>query len=341
MATIKTHDPRGRRPMAAGRALIVFLVCMLGWALIDAPTLKRASLAQPLGMRRTASLWILTPLAALSEVTQLSRAADAVSLALGRDPHAPPGGTIGPDPDPLPSGTILGDDHVPLRDSPIRRPTATSELRVAVVGDSLAVGLGISMERVLRPTLTRVLKQGRISTGLARLDYFDWRTGLRQIEDSFRPDLVVVMLGVNDNQSLVNPDGGLDTRGGSVEWPPAYEQRVEQFARLALNRGGHIVWVGLPVVEERDRWPHFLRQNDIYRRVAVRLPNTTYVDTWDRFAARDGGYTAFYHDGTTVEEIRGPDGIHFTGTGYDLVAEAVVEAAIEEFRLAPRVLRTA
>ena len=92
-----------------------------------------------------------------------------------------------------------GDVHI---QGPIRKPTGTDKLRVVVVGDSLATGLGISLERVLKPSLVRVSRQGRISTGLARPDYFDWPAALTEIVDNFRPDLIVIMLGENDNQAL-------------------------------------------------------------------------------------------------------------------------------------------
>ena len=63
---------------------------------------------------------------------------------------------------------------------PIRKPTGKNKLRVAVIGDSLASGLGVYLERVLRPALVRVSRQGRISTGLARPDYFDWPARCRR-----------------------------------------------------------------------------------------------------------------------------------------------------------------
>lgn len=331
--------------MPAGMVLVVFLVCMLTWTLIYAPSLKRASLAQPLGLRRTVSLWVLAPLAAISNVVQLTKVTDGISSALGRDPSAGPGGGIAPNPDPLPPDSVSGSpapakppERVVKTDA-IRRPTAAEKLRVAVVGDSLAAGLGVLMERVLRPTLSRVARYGQISTGLSRPDYFDWPAALRQIESGGRPDLVVVMTGVNDNQGLTTAGGRLDTPIGTVEWPRAYERRVEGFARIAVDGGAHVVWVGLPIVSDRDRWPLFQRQNDIFERVAARVPNMAFVDTWDRFATPDGDYTAFLHDDGNVEEIRESDGIHFNGTGYDIVARAVVEAAVDEFRLTPRVVQ--
>ncbi|HSH33162.1 MAG TPA: hypothetical protein VLB31_06045, partial [Actinomycetota bacterium] len=76
----------GRATMPAGKVLIVMVVALVVWALLFAPTLKRSSEAQPLGTRRTVSLWILGPMAAISNGLQLTKATDAVSSALGKDP---------------------------------------------------------------------------------------------------------------------------------------------------------------------------------------------------------------------------------------------------------------
>jgi uncharacterized protein len=342
-ATAPARPPAkpGLRTMPAGKVLIVMVVCLLVWGFIDAPSLKRSSEAQPLGTRRTVSLWILNPLAAISDGLQLTRVTDTVSSALGRDPNAAPGGVIAPAPDALPTGAgSPKPTKVPVKTDPIRTPTPANRLRVAVVGDSLASGLGVSIERVLRPALTKVTKQGRISTGLSRPDYFDWPAALKQIMDGYRPDLVVVMTGVNDNQGLLSPDGHLQTAVGTYEWPRAYEQRVEDFTRIAVDNGAHVVWVGLPIVSDKDRWELFQRQNDIFERVAANTPNVTYVDTWDRFATPDGSYSAFYRDDGKVELIRESDGIHFNGTGYEMVADAAVQAAIDEFDLTPKVLQS-
>ncbi len=325
--------------MPAGRVLIVILVALIVWALLYAPSLKRASEAQPLGTRRTVSLWVLRPLAAISEGLQLRAATDGIARALGRDPDAAPGGAIDvPDPEDIPtigpSASVSPTPDEPVvEDSKIRRPTPQDKLRVVVVGDSLAAGLGVYLEREFRPALVRVSRQGRISTGLSRLDYFDWMTAMHEIEDSFRPDLVVVMIGDNDNQSLQSPGGQTVAEIGSFEWPSGYEERVEEFTRIGVDGGAHVAWVGLPIVQKKDRWPVMQRQNDIFERVVDATPNALYVDTWDRFATRDGDYTPFYWTDGNVELVRATDGFHFNPRGYELVAQAVGDAVVEQFRL--------
>jgi uncharacterized protein len=338
-APARTPVPAGRTTMPAGRVMVVILVALVTWTVLYAPSLKRSSEAQPLGTRRTVSLAVLRPIAAISSAIQLARVTDAVSRALGNDPTAAPGG--GPPPDVLPvdTGPHNKPPTPPKKTDAIRVPTSQHPLRVAVVGDSLAAGLGVFAERAMSPALTRVSKQGRISTGLSRLDYFDWLGEMQHIMNVFDPDLVIVMVGVQDNQSLESPQAQQVAQIGTPAWPPAYEARVKQFARIAVNGGAHVVWVGLPVVQNRGRWELFQRQNGIFQEVADEVPNTVYVDTWDRFSAPGGGYTAYYRNNNgQVQLIRESDGIHFNGTGYDMVAHEAIEAAIAKFKLTDRVL---
>ena len=337
----RTPIAHGGASMAAGRVLIVIAVASLAWTFLLAPTLERASQAQPLGARRTVSLWVLRPIAAISDFLQLTSATDAASRALGRDPNEAPGGGVDvPPPQDIP--TVPSASPRPstpvVKDTKIRRPTPTNELRIVVVGDSLAAGLGLYLEREFRPALVQVLRQGRVSTGLSRLDYFNWMQGMRDIEARYQPDLVVVMIGDNDNQNLLTPTEEVVAEIGSFEWAQKYEDRVEEFTRIAVDGGSHVAWVGLPIVQRKERWDVMQRQNESFERVVDSTPNALYVDTWDRFATQDGQYTPFYWEDGKVELIRTSDGLHFNPRGYELLAEAVGAAVVDQFRLTPSAL---
>lgn len=336
------RPPEGRAGMPAGRVLIVTLVCLLVWALLYAPELKRSSEAQPDGLRRTISLWVLTPVVWLEDRVGVTASVNAASRALGRDPNAAVGGSVGgipvdidqlPTVSPEPSGQPV---HPVLKDTPLREPTGQDPLRIAVVGDSLAAGVGYFAERVFRPFFVNVIKQGRISTGLSRPDYFDWQAQMCYIMQKARPDLTIVMLGENDQQSLRTPNGHVETVIGTPGFGPAYRARVTQFAKTATQDGGHVIWIGLPNSSDKRRWPFVGFENQIYLSVANQLPNVTYFDTWDAFAARDGGYTAYYRNGNHVTLVRADDGVHFNSDGYTILMQQVAGFATSAFRLDPK-----
>jgi lysophospholipase L1-like esterase len=335
--------------MPAGRVLVVILVSLLTWTLLYAPTMKRAAEASPLGIRRTVSLAILKPVAAVSGWIGLDELAGTIERAVGRDPGRPGGAFVPPPedihvapPDDPDDPDVNGDGNGPGggEDEPIRVPSRARKLRVAIVGDSLAAGLGFFAERVFRPGLVRVSGQGRISTGLARPDYFNWPFAMRQIVDRFDPDLVIVLLGENDHQSLQDVHGHREALIGTSEWPQEYRERVLTMMRIATSRGAKVVWAGLPISADFQLREHSRRQNDIFRFAAGISEDVAYFDTWDRFRDPDGGYTAYLQEGRRVILIREGDGLHFNAIGYTLVAREIAQLAGTEFGLAPRTFET-
>jgi hypothetical protein len=338
----KRHPSPERRTMPAGGVLVAMLVCLTLWTVLFSPSLKRSAEASPEGARRSVSLAVLGPVAALSDALRLSAVTDAVEEALGRDdPELPGVGVVEP-PEPIP--TVPGDDAEgpnqgdPKPTGPIRVPTGTKKLRVVVVGDSLAAGLGTYLERVMKPSLVRVSRQGQISTGLARPDYFDWPATMQEIVDRFKPDLVLVMIGKNDTQSLRTPGGRVETEIATFGWPDAYAERVRDFMSIATSGGARVVWVGLPVIRDEARWEIIRRQNEVFEEAARAEPDVSYLDTWDLYSTPSGGYTAYLHQGNDVIEIRASDGLHFTPTGYELLARAALQLAVADFQLAEKTI---
>jgi len=154
---------------------------------------------------------------------------------------------------------------------------------------------------------------------------------MRQIVREFRPDLVFVMLGSNDAQAQISRDGAA-IPVGSADWVEGYRQRAAELLREATRAGTHVVWVGIPIVKERQRWDFYRRVNDIYRDTANADPFGTFVDSWEPFEARDGGYTAFVrNERGDLVEVRAPDGVHFTPSGYTFLGRLAIHAADQAF----------
>jgi hypothetical protein len=351
-------EPPEPRRASARDVFVTIAVCLSLWALLAAPLLQRSAEAGPVGARRSAALALLRPLVAISDGLLLSRATSSIERAFGRDPEGAPGGELvlpafelppdGFEPRPThaaatsapdPAETSEPTTHEGEREAPaqepsaaaLRTPTPSNKLRVAVIGDSLSQGLGPAIERWMNPSVVRVLSLGRPSTGLSREDYFNWEAGMRQIVEEFRPDLVFVLLGSNDAQAQISRDGTA-IPVGSVRWLQGYRERAADLLREATRAGTHVVWVGIPIVKERLHWDFYRRVNDIYRDTASADPLGTYVDAWTPFEGRDGGYTAFVrNDRGDLVEVRAPDGVHFTSTGYAFLARMVIRSADRAF----------
>lgn len=351
----RAPEPPEPRRASARNVFVTIVVCLCSWALLAAPLLQRSAEAGPVGMRRSAALALLRPLVAISDGLLLSEATSSLERALGRDPGEAPGGELilpafdlPPDeieskatpsspagaPDPSETSEPTTRDaqaEAPAAAAALRAPTPSNKLRVAVIGDSLSQGLGPAIERWMNPSVVRVLSLGRPSTGLSREDYFNWQAGMRQIVEEFRPDLVFVLLGSNDGQAQISRDGTA-IPVGSVRWLEGYRERAANLLGEATRAGTHVVWVGIPIVRERQRWDFYRRVNDIYRDTASADPFGIYVDAWTPFEGRDGGYTAFVrNDRGDLVEVRAPDGVHFTQTGYSFLARMAIRAADQAF----------
>lgn len=371
LATLEDPDRAPRedadrsRPVTPKQAGVTLAVCLALWAMAFAPTLERTAHTAPPGARRDAALAILRPVAVISDVLAVGDAAEGAMRALGDDPNGPPGGELViPEletPDvrvqsgssneaPAPTTTQPASHTTsrpteggrrrpsPLVDgappSDMRIPTERDRLRVVVVGDSLSQGLAPALAELFDPSSARVLSLGRISTGLARPDYFNWQAALRRIVDEVRPDVVFVLLGTNDDQPIVTSEGTVDL--GTTDWTYAYRERAAAFLREATSAGTRVVWVGIPVVAERERWDFYRRLNDVYADTAAADPLAAYVDSWRLLETRDGGYAAYLRNERGVlQEMRAGDGFHFTPNGYLYLGRAAIRAAVEAFGLAP------
>lgn len=371
LATLEDPDRAPRedadrsRPVTPKQAGVTLAVCLGLWAMAFAPTLERTAHTAPPGARRDAALAILRPVAVISDVLAVGGAAEGAMRALGDDPMGQPGGELvipeleTPDvrvqpglsneaPAPTPAQPASPTTSRPTeggrrRPSPlvdgalpsdIRIPTERDRLRVVVVGDSLSQGLAPALAELFDPSSARVLSLGRISTGLARPDYFNWQAALRRIVDEVRPDVVFVLLGTNDDQPIVTSEGTVDL--GTTDWTYAYRERAAAFLREATSAGTRVVWVGIPVVAERERWDFYRRLNDVYADAAAADPLAAYVDSWRLLETRDGGYAAYLRNERGVlQEMRAGDGFHFTPNGYLYLGRAAIRAAVEAFGLAP------
>jgi hypothetical protein len=304
------------------------LICLSVWLLLNAPAMKRAAEASEIGARRSAALAVLGPLAGISEVLQLDHVRSAISAAIGRDPDEGPGiAAIDPVPIAPPAVDEGGGDEQADAEAPIPVPTRDDPLRVAVIGDSFATGVGAAIGRSMNPRLVDVQARGVISTGLTRPDYFNWQPNLREIVDRFRPGVVVVMLGGNDAQTLTVPGGKPVPQSAQEEWRRIYTERVESLAKIATDAGARVVWIGLPPMRDINRDHQARRLDGIYRAVARTSAGIAYVNSLDLFARPGGGYAAYLPDeGGDERLVRESDGEHFTSLGYDWVADAVLRA---------------
>jgi uncharacterized protein len=321
------HPVRPQRRLGpAGRVVAIGAVCFAVWGLLAAPTLLRAAETSPLGPRRTASLFVLRPVARISSFFGLDRLGSGADRALGRvdaDPDIPPAGPILPpvrDREP-------GEPASPSALQPIlEKPTKEDPLKVFVVGDSIGADLAFGMSRLLDGRETfRPRSHTEESSGLARPDYFNWPYRVAVDLGRVKPDVVVAMLGGNDNQNFLVD--GHAVVFGTAEWKSVYRQRVSKVMELVTGAGRPMIWVGMPIMKDAGRSKQMRMLNAIFESEAARHPGVEYVDAYDVFDGTRGRYSPYLRDSSgRLQEVREGDGIHLTiGAGGAMLAREVFE----------------
>jgi len=323
----------GRVRLRWTRVLLLGVLAFALWFLLFAPTLQHNAQVSPVGTRRTISLDVTRPFAALSRALQLSR----VVSATGRESDQP-GGTAGliisgPRPDKHKAKTKTRPSTVPgqaVEPTPTtvppnpKLPTAATPLRVLIVGDSIGLDMGGALQSDLAGTgVVNAGLDGRESTGLTRPDYFNWPAELANDIKADNPQLVVVMIGANDAQDFLGPP---DTPYASPAWNGLYAQRVAQFMQVAGSTGAAVVWVGMPPMQNPALSAQMADLNTIVKQqAAAAKPPVTFIDTFKSLGTPMGGYTAFTTNAAgQIVNTRTPDGTHLTPGGGQVVAQQVI-----------------
>jgi hypothetical protein len=318
-------DGRVRAPWT--RVLLLGIGAFAVWFLLFAPTLQHNAQVSPVGERRTVSLDLVGPVAALSRGLQLSH----IVSATGRSARLPGGSeglsTSGPRPVTAPkvTGPSTGPSTGPTTTLPNpKKPTAANPLRVLIVGDSIGLDMGGPLQYDLAATgVVNASLDARESTGLTRPDYFNWPAELTADLRTVQPQVVVIMMGANDPQDFLGPP---DVPYTSPQWNTLYTQRVAQFMQIAQSGGATVVWVGMPPMQNAGL---DAKMSDIdavdQRQAAAEATPVHFVSTWTVLGTAQGGYTAFVTNAAgQIVNVRSPDGTHLTAGGGEVVSQLVI-----------------
>ena len=210
---------------------------------------------------------------------------------------------------------------LPLRAS--RSFSIADPARILVIGDSLAQGFGIFLDRriVAQDMAAVVTNKGRTSTGLARRDFYDWPAEFRAQVAEVRPDVIIAHFGANDRQAVVTDEG--TKRMSSPEWDVAYRAEVRRILDIAADARAMVYWVGPAPNRSSDLDAHMNRIRPIMAE-ETRAVRARFIDVTSFVGGAEGEWvkTAFLN-GKSIT-IRSGDGSHYTGAGYTMVADRLL-----------------
>lgn len=201
----------------------------------------------------------------------------------------------------------------------LRVPTKTDPLRLQVYGDSVGGNMAWAMDyNKLKHKKIETRVYSKVSTSLARPEYFSWPGYMRRDLSHRAVEAVVFMSGANDGQDMT--EDGRNLRFGTSAWMKVYHQRVGAAMETVLDQGVlRLYWVGMPRMGNYAEYERRMGViNSVYRAEAEKLaPQVQYIDAWRILATPSGQYIPSY---------RQPDGVHLSGTGEFKLAEAIYTA---------------
>jgi len=203
------------------------------------------------------------------------------------------------------------------------------EERILVIGDSLSIPLGKGLESYFSQLPGIHFKRlGRVSSGLARPDFFDWEKNVASLAASMKPSTVVIMIGTNDNQTMRREDGS-SARFGTKAWSAEYERRMNRLFELLESRNPdvNIFWVGAPIMESEDLARDVKAINAAIGELCEAKANCQFIDTWDVLADDKGRFADFLVDNTGERvRVRAGDGVHLSHSGARMLADRCLQA---------------
>lgn len=220
-------------------------------------------------------------------------------------------------------GCLLGAGETPAAAQP-------AAIRIAFVGDSMIDGIWGGLVRLMGSDSCLKGKfvlgrYGNNGTGLSRLDKYNWPAEVQRIMTTFQPDMLVVSLGLNDRQPLVDRNH-VHTDYGTPEWAQKYTDHATQLLQNAANAKAGVLWVGIPVMRDAVANNDATEKDRLFAEAVSKLSrsNIKYVEPWRLNPSGPEVYKSIGPGRSgSVVTLRAPDGIHFTSAGYDVIASYI------------------
>ena len=257
----------------------------------------------------------LRPAAPSEETKQTLEPKSAQTAALAPPKSAAPAKPARPTPTPPAQPEPQAQDQT-------AKAQRTGHPAIAVVGDSLAVGIGMTMEQRLHNHSEGIgcIPLGKVSTGLISKKKLDWEKRLSELVATEKLAAVVVMMGGNDaNNSLSGKPAG------TPEWGEAYRRKAESFLRIAGRAGIRVFWVGLPAMRDPAYGARVQAVNDAAKAACSSVSGCTYLPPSDIFTDASGHFVESKAINGKTVPLRGHDGVHMTMTGYALLCGQVLD----------------
>jgi uncharacterized protein len=194
---------------------------------------------------------------------------------------------------------------------------------VLEIGDSLGNDLGWGLGRHLAAgSGLNLVQMDKSSTGLSNSWFYNWSVHLAAYLKQYHPQLLLVMLGGNDEQGMeIN---GTAVPFGEPSWRSAYLAQVRHIVTEATSAGAYVLWVGMPIMQPPSYNQGMTILNALFEQGVISEANATFVPTWSLFSNPAGQFQTQADVNGVATTLREPDGIHFSFAGEDVIATYLI-----------------
>jgi uncharacterized protein len=218
-------------------------------------------------------------------------------------------------------------------EKPAKKPTAAKPKltvpyrKFLFIGDSVMFDLGTQLQYSLKEkyNIADTKIDYKVSSGLNRIDYYDWYARTSEIIKDYRPDVVIVLFGGNDTQDITDSQGkylAIQTK----EWQKTYQERVDKYAKV-LNSSSvrKVYWVGQSISNKSQYIQQFPMMNEIYKNASKSSAKIEFISTWDTFAEA-GKFVPVVADKSGKRGyVKIYDGVHFTSHGAQIISDLIID----------------
>jgi len=213
-----------------------------------------------------------------------------------------------------------------------------AKIRIAFAGDSIVDNYWAGVGRIIdgNACLKDAVELGRFAkngTGLTRGDRTYWPREIKRVDAAFRPTLSVLSIGLNDQQFIVDGNGGR-TAWGAPDWIDKYRHELDEFLKGAVETRAIVLLIGMPAMRDVKENIAISEKNALFAEAIAVLgdPNLHYVEPWRLHAEGPETFASYGPDKSgRLVQIRTTDGEHFTVAGEDLVAAYLYPKIVAAF----------
>ncbi|NJK66394.1 MAG: DUF459 domain-containing protein [Microcoleus sp. SU_5_3] len=199
--------------------------------------------------------------------------------------------------------------------------------RFLFVGDSVMFDLGIQLQYTMKQkyNIADTKLEYKVSSGLNRIDYYDWYARTKEIIQDYQPDVVVILFGGNDTQDITDFQGKYRAIA-TKEWQKAYQERVDKYAKLLDSSSVRkVYWIGQSFSNKFWYAKYFPVMNEIYENASKSSAKIEFISTWDTFSEA-GKFAPVVADKSGKRGyVKVNDGVHFTSHGAKIIGDLIAD----------------